>query len=44
MSVRKRSVRLGILAVLAWSQLGVGLVVGLFRLPGGARRAREARC
>jgi len=44
MSARKKSLRLGILAVLAWSQLGVGLVVGLFRLPGGAHRAREARC
>jgi hypothetical protein len=45
MSVRKRSPRLGVLAVLAWTQLGLGLVVGLFRVPGGAPgRAREARC
>lgn len=41
MSVRKRSLRLGTLALLSWTQLGLGLVVGLFRLPGGAR---EARC
>ena len=45
MSVRKGSLRLGALAVLAWTQLGIGLVVGLFRLPGGApERPREARC
>jgi glycosyl transferase family 2 len=41
MSVRKRSLKLGTLALLSWTQLGLGLVVGLFRLPGGAR---EARC
>jgi len=44
MSVRKRSLRLGALAVLTWTQLGVGLVVGLFRVPGTPERAREARC
>jgi len=45
MSVRKRSLRLGVLAVLAWTQLGVGLLVGLFRVPAGAPKpAREARC
>jgi hypothetical protein len=44
MSVRKRSLRLGALAVLTWTQLGVGLIVGLFRVPATAERAREARC
>lgn len=43
MSARKKSLRLGALAVLAWTQLGAGLLVGLFRLPG-AERTREARC
>jgi len=44
MSVRKRSLRLGALAVLTWTQLGVGLIVGLFRVPAPPERAREARC
>jgi hypothetical protein len=44
MSVRKRSLRLGALAVLTWTQLGVGLLVGLFHVPEALRRAREARC
>ena len=45
MSVRKRSLRLGVLSLLTWTQLGMGLVVGLFRVPAGAPEpAREARC
>ena len=45
MSVRKRSLRLGVLAVLTWTQLGFGLLVGLFRVPSGVPTpAREARC
>jgi len=44
MSVRKRSLRLGSLAVLTWTQLGVGLLVGLFHVPQAPRHAREARC
>jgi len=47
MSARKRSLRRGCLSLLTWTVQGLGLVVGLFRLPGGARplapRA-EARC
>jgi len=47
MSARKRSVRRGWLSLLTWTVQGLGLLVGLFRLPGGARplapRA-EARC
>ena len=47
MSARKRSLRRGWLSLLTWTVQGLGLVVGLFRLPGGARplspRA-EARC
>jgi len=45
MSARKDSLRLGALAVLTWTLQGMGLVVGLFRVPGRAPdRAREARC
>ena len=47
MSVRKRSLRLGALSLLTWTVQGLGLMVGLFRLPGGARPlspAAEARC
>jgi glycosyl transferase family 2 len=47
MSARKRSLRLGALSLLTWTVQGLGLVVGLFRLPGGARPlspAAEARC
>ena len=47
MSTRKRSVRLGALSLMTWTVQGLGLVVGWFRLPGGARPlppAAEARC
>ena len=45
MSARKRSLRLGTLSVLTWTMQGAGLLVGLFRVPGGPpERAREARC
>ena len=47
MSARKRSLRLGALSLTTWTVQGFGLVVGLFRLPGGARPlapAVEARC
>ncbi len=47
MSARKRSLRLGALSLLTWTVQGFGLVVGLFRLPGGARPLAppaEARC
>jgi hypothetical protein len=47
MSVRKRSARLGALSLATWTVQGLGLLVGLFRLPGGARPlppAAEARC
>ncbi len=47
MSARKRSLQLGALSLLTWTVQGLGLVVGLFRLPGGARPrspAAEARC
>jgi len=47
MSVRKRSLRRGVLSLLTWTVQGLGLAVGLFRLPGGARPLApsvEARC
>lgn len=47
MAVRKRSLRLGALSLLTWTVQGAGLVVGWFRLPGGARPlppSAEARC
>ena len=47
MSARKRSVRLGALSLMTWTVQGLGLVVGWFRLPGGARPlppVAEARC
>jgi hypothetical protein len=49
MSARKRSLRLGALSLLTWTVQGLGLVVGLFRLPDGARPlpplpSAEARC
>jgi len=47
MSARKRSVRLGALSLATWTIQGIGLAVGLFRLPAGARPlppAAEARC
>ena len=37
MSVRKRSVRLGLHALLTWTLQGFGLVVGLFRFPRAAQ-------
>jgi len=37
MSVRKRSLKLGVHSLLAWSFNGAGLLVGLFRLPAGRR-------
>jgi glycosyltransferase involved in cell wall biosynthesis len=36
MAARKRSFRLALHSLLTWSLLGVGLVVGLFRVPSGA--------
>jgi hypothetical protein len=47
MVVRKRSPRLALLSLLTWSMQGVGLVVGLFRMPSGEPPrpvAAEARC
>jgi len=47
MSARKRSPRLGALSLLTWTVQGLGLVVGLFLLPAGARpipAATESRC
>ncbi|MGH7729796.1 MAG: glycosyltransferase [Candidatus Eiseniibacteriota bacterium] len=47
MSLKKRSLRLGALSLLTWTVQGLGLVVGLFRLPLGARPlapAAKARC
>jgi hypothetical protein len=47
MSARKRSLRRGALSLLTWTVQGLGLVVGLFRLPGAARPlspTAEARC
>jgi hypothetical protein len=47
MSLRKRSLRLAALSLTTWTVQGLGLVVGWFRLPGGARPlapAAEARC
>jgi len=47
MSARKRSLRRGSLSLLTWTVQGLGLVVGLFRLPDGARPlspTAEARC
>ncbi len=45
MSARKGSLRLGTLAVLTWTLQGLGLLVGLFRVPGRASDlTREARC
>jgi hypothetical protein len=47
MSAKKRSLRLGALSLLTWTVQGFGMVVGFFRLPGGARPlspAAEARC
>jgi hypothetical protein len=41
MVVRKRSVRLALLSLLAWTVNGAGLVVGFFNVPGGPR-ARPA--
>lgn len=37
MSLKKRSVRLAALSLATWTVQGAGLVVGFFRLPGGAR-------
>jgi len=37
MSLRKGSLRLASLSLATWTVQGLGLVVGLFRLPGGAR-------
>jgi hypothetical protein len=45
MIARKGSLRLGTLSVATWILQGLGLVIGLFRVPGRApERAREARC
>ncbi len=47
MAVRKRSLRLAVLSLLTWTVQGLGLLVGLFRLPAGARPLTpltEARC
>ena len=47
MSARKRSVRLGGLSLLTWTVQGAGLLVGLSRMPGGARPlapSAEGRC
>lgn len=47
MGAKKRSLRLGALSLLTWTVQGAGLVVGLFRLPDGARPlapSAEAPC
>ncbi|MBI5711330.1 MAG: glycosyltransferase [Candidatus Eisenbacteria bacterium] len=47
MALRKRSARLALHALLAWTLNGLGLLVGLFRMPRAIaprRAAGEARC
>jgi hypothetical protein len=46
MGARKGSARLGLHSLLTWTVNGAGLVVGLFRLPGGGASpgSREAAC
>jgi hypothetical protein len=44
MTARKRSLRLALHSLLAWTVNGFGLAVGLLRGPGGAVLPREARC
>ena len=39
MTLRKRSARLALHSLLAWSLNGFGLAVGLFRLPPAGTRA-----
>ena len=36
MTLRKRSARLGLHALLSWTVIGAGLLVGLFRVRAGA--------
>ena len=44
MTVRKKSARLGLHALLSWTLNGLGLLVGLLAGPRGERTPREAGC
>jgi hypothetical protein len=44
MSARKRSVRLAVHSLLAWTLNGAGLLVGLLAGPRPGRRPQEAGC